>query len=84
MIVIVTAEERHKFCPLDELKEKITSDFNELLKKACDKLAHICRLDKHIWSSLDAEEVQCEEKLALIDQIRDEQVNLLTIFVMSR
>ena len=67
----------HRFNTLNKFQEEITAYFTELLKSANNKITEIYKLDKQIWRTLDDEEVECKEKIQIIETTRDEQVNEL-------
>ncbi|XP_067932738.1 uncharacterized protein [Watersipora subatra] len=64
----------HNFLLLNQLKEKITTEFDELLQLVNDKLTEICIVDKQIWRMLDKEEAKCKEKIELIERVCEEQI----------
>ncbi|XP_067933727.1 E3 ubiquitin/ISG15 ligase TRIM25-like [Watersipora subatra] len=64
----------HNFMLLSQLKEKITTEFGELLQLVNDKLTEICVVDKQIWRMLDKEEAKCKEEIELIERVCEEQI----------
>ena len=72
-------DQHHKYNTLNKFQEEITAYFNKLLKSASDKITEIYKLDKQIWRTLDDEEVECKEKIQIIETARDEQVNKVTV-----
>lgn len=80
-ILIADADTVHRFSLFKQLKEEITLHFNKLLKLAGDKLTDICKLDKQIWKALDDEEVKCKEKIEMIEQVRDKQVLISSLYL---
>ena len=76
--IYLDTDQHHRFNTLNKFKEEITAYFNNLLKSASDKITEICKLDKQIWRTLDDEEVECKEKIQIIEPARDEQVNATT------
>ena len=63
---------------IDDLKEEITTHFNEILETANETLDDICELVKDMWRTLDDEEVECQEKIKRIERARDERVSIMT------
>ena len=76
--IFLDTKKNHRFNALNKFQEEITAYFNKLLKSASDKITEICKLDKQIWRTLDDEEVECKEKIQIIETTRDEQVNAKT------
>ena len=75
---------QHNIRLLSKLKEEITAEVKKLLKSANDKITEMCKLDKQIWRTLDDEEVQCKEKIEMIEQLCEEQVTISDVFPSNR
>ncbi|XP_067932734.1 tripartite motif-containing protein 59-like [Watersipora subatra] len=68
----------HNFMVFSQLKEKITTEFDELLQLVNDKLTEICVVDKQIWHIFDKEEAKCKEKIELIERVCEEQIKRIS------
>ncbi|XP_067932732.1 E3 ubiquitin-protein ligase TRIM33-like [Watersipora subatra] len=73
-VACTSREKEHTFILLSQLKEKITTEFDELLQLVNDKLTEICIIDKQIWRMLDKEEAKCKKKIELIEKVCEEQI----------
>ena len=75
---------QHNIRLLSTLKEEITAEVKKLLKSANGKITEMCKLDKQIWRTLDVEEVECKEKIEMIEQLCEEQVSILDVNPIDR
>ena len=78
-LLLIDNETEHSIRLLNKLKEEITAHFNEVLTLANKKITEICKLDKKAWRYLDDVEMDCKEKIEMIERIRDEQVIQIVI-----
>ena len=65
----------HTTVLVSKLKVEITTQFNDLLLSASNKITEFAKLDKKAWESLDEEEVVCKKKADGVDGVCDAQVN---------
>ena len=73
-LLTIDNETEHSIRLLNKLNEEMTAHFNGLLKLSNSRITEICKLDKQAWRSLDDVEMECKEKIEMIEKIRDEQV----------
>ena len=74
LFVIFTGGRSHLFQLLKDIKANKIHRFKNILKTASTKITKICKLDKEAWKALDVGEVECKDKVRIIEQARDEQV----------
>ena len=63
-----------------DVKTKIKSKFDELLKQTDSKLTEIAKIEKNAWKRLDTLEVECQKMTKNVEKSSKEQVFYIYLY----